>query len=89
MLCTLAAKPTLIEQIRVAQATDSQLERIREEILEGKAPRFVIQEDGTIRLHNQVCVPVAEVLKKKILDKGHNTPYSIHPRGNKLYEDLR
>jgi len=89
MLCTLEAQPTLIEKIQVAQAMDPQLERVREEILVGKTPRFVIHEDGTIRFYNRVCVPVVEALKKKILDEGHNTPYSIHPTGNKLYKDLK
>ena len=89
MLCTLEAQPTLIEEIRVAQATDPQLAQIREEIMVGKAPEFVIHEDDTIRFHNQVCVPVVEALKKKILDEGHNTPHSIHHRGNKLCKDLK
>ena len=65
MLCILEAQPTLIEEIRVTQATNPELEQIREEILVGKAPRFVIHEDGTIQFHNQVCVPVVEEPKKK------------------------
>jgi len=82
-------QPTLIEEIYIAQATDPQLEQIREDILVGKAPRFVIHEDGTIRFHNRVCVSMVEELKKKILDEGHNTPHSIHPGANKLYKDLK
>jgi len=89
ILCTLEAQPTLIEEIRVAQATNPQLERIREEILVGKALGFVIHEDGTIRFLNWVCVLAVEALKKKILDKGYNTPHSIHHGGTKLYKDLR
>ena len=52
----------------------------------GKPFGFVIHEDSTIRFHNRVCVSVVEEHKKKILDEGHNTSYSIHPRGNKLYK---
>jgi len=44
MLYVIEAQPTLIEEIRVAQATDPQLEQIWEEILVGKAPGFVIHE---------------------------------------------
>ena len=36
------------------------------EVPEGKAPGFVIHEDGTLRLHNQVCIPVVDALKEKI-----------------------
>ena len=89
MLCTLEAQPTLIEEIRAAQAVEPQLECIREEIFVGKAPGFIIHEDGTIRFHNWACVPTVDALKKKILDEGHNTPHSIHPGGNKLYKNLR
>ena len=74
MLCTLEAQPTLIVDIRVALATNPQLEQIKEEILLGKAPRFVIHKDGTIRFHNRVCVPAVEAHKKKILNEGHNSP---------------
>ena len=55
----------------------------------GKVPGFVIYEDGTIRFHNRVCAPTVEEFKKKILDEGHNTPYSVHLGGNKLYKDLK
>jgi len=89
MLCTLEAQPTLIEEIRVAQVMGPQLKQIKEETLVGKAPGFLIQEDSTIRFHNQLCVPAVEALKKKILDEGHNTLYSVHLGGNKLYKDLK
>ena len=89
ILYVLEAQPTLIEEICVAHATNPQLERIREKILVGKAPRFVTHEDGTIRFHNRGCVPEVEELKKQNLDKGQNTPYSVHPGVNKLYKDLK
>jgi len=28
-------------------------------------------------------------LKKRILDEGYNTPHSVHPRGNKLWKNLK
>jgi len=48
MFYALEAQLTLIEEIRLAQTTDPQLERIRGEILVGKPPWFIIHEDGTI-----------------------------------------
>jgi len=79
MLYAMEAQPTLIEEIHIAQAIDPRLERIKEEILVGKAPGFMIDKDGTIRFHNWVCLPVVKELKKKILDEGHTTPHSMHP----------
>ena len=55
----------------------------------GKALGFIIHEDGTVRFHNRVCAPAVEALKEKILDKGHSTPHSVRPGGNKLYKDLK
>jgi len=55
------------------------LERIREELLPGKAPRFAIHEDGIVRFHNRVCVLAVEVIKEKNLDEEHNTSHSVHP----------
>ena len=68
---------------------DPKFKQIREEILVGKVPGFIIHKDGTIRFHNQVCVPAVDALKKKILDEGQNTPHLIHHGGNKLYKDLK
>ena len=59
------------------------------EVQEGKALGFVIHEDGTLRFHNRVCVRKLDVLKRNILDEGHNTPHSVHPGGNKLYKGLK
>jgi hypothetical protein len=34
-------------------------------------------------------VPNIEELKDKILQEAHESSYSIHPRGNKMYHDLK
>ena len=44
----------------------------------------MVPYDSTI-----VLVPAVEVLKKKILHEGHNTPHSVHLGGNKLYKNLK
>jgi len=71
-------QPTLIEEIYIAQAMDPQLEGIREEILVGKAPGFVIHAEGKIRFLNRVSALTMTELKKKVLAKPHNTLHSIH-----------
>jgi len=58
-------QPTLIEEICLAQVMDPQVERIREEILMGKAPGFVNHEGSTIRFHKRVCVPRVAKHKKR------------------------
>jgi len=81
VLYALEVQPTLVEEIRAAQATDPQLERIRYEVLTGKAPGFVAHEDGTLRFHNRLCVPSMEDLKRRILDEVHNTSHSVRHGG--------
>jgi hypothetical protein len=34
-------------------------------------------------------VPNVKELKDKILHEAHESTYSIHPRGNKMYQDLK
>jgi hypothetical protein len=34
-------------------------------------------------------VPNVKELKDKILQEAHNFAYSIHPGGNKMYQDLK
>jgi hypothetical protein len=36
-----------------------------------------------------ICVPNVKELKDKILHEAHESVYSIHPGGNKMYHDLK
>jgi hypothetical protein len=37
----------------------------------------------------RICVPNIKELMAKILYEAHESSYSIHPRGNKMYHDLK
>jgi hypothetical protein len=37
----------------------------------------------------RICVPNIKELKDKILREAHESAYSIHPGGNKMYHDLK
>jgi hypothetical protein len=37
----------------------------------------------------RICVPNVKELKDKILREAHESTYSIHPGGNKMYHDLK
>jgi len=47
MLCAMEGQPILVEKIRIAQGTDWQLGKIKEEALGGKALGFIIHGDST------------------------------------------
>ena len=81
--------PTLIERIKIAQSNDPQLQKIRDLINLGSQSEFCIHEDGSLRFGNQLCVPNDLDLKVEILKEAHNTSYTIHPGGTKMYRDLK
>jgi hypothetical protein len=37
----------------------------------------------------RICVPADSELKEVIMKEAHETPYSIHPGGTKMYQDLK
>ena len=78
-----------MEEITEAQNGDLELQKIKSDMKKGKSPEFVIQDDGTLRFRGRICVPDNEALKKRILEEAHNSPFSLHLGGNKLYKDLK
>ena len=86
-LLALTLKPSMVEEIRVNQEGDPELQRIKPNLEKGKFPEFVVHEDGTLRFQNHLCVPRNEKLRKQILEEAHNTRYSVHPGGTKMYRN--
>jgi hypothetical protein len=85
----LTLEPTLLEQIRVAQLTDDELIKIREEVVKGGREDFSISEDGTLKYQNCLCVPKEDNLRKEILTEANQSLYTIHPGSTEMYRDLR
>ena len=50
---------------------------------------FNLGTDGVLKLRNRLVVPKDEGLKKEILDETHHSKYTVHPGGNKMYQDLK
>ena len=83
MASILEMAPTLEEEIRSAQAHDDSLQSYAKQTKD-----FSKDQNGTLRFRGRICVPNQESLKKKILSEAHESSYSIHPGGTKMYEDL-
>ena len=79
----------LEEEVHQAQAGDPSIEGIKRKIKAGKAPGFSVDEQGVVWFGNRICVPNKVELKNLILQEAHDTPYSIHPGGTKMYQDLK
>ncbi|XP_019198961.1 PREDICTED: uncharacterized protein LOC109192714 [Ipomoea nil] len=89
-LYTLRITLSIFDEIRENQPGDVKLERVKAKMIDGRCGPFEIYADGSIRYKRRWCVPMkCEGIKKKIMEEGHCTPYSVHPGGDKLYGDLK
>ena len=88
-LANMRVQPTLIERIIVAQNDDPQLMKIKNSVEAGVQSEFKIHDDGSLRFENRICIPNDSVLKHEILQEAHQTGYTVHPGGTKMYRDLK
>jgi hypothetical protein len=64
------------------------IQEIKQNIKEGKSPGFTEDDQGVLWYKERICVPDIKEIKNHILQEAHDSTYSIHPRGNKMYQDL-
>ncbi|KAK1683383.1 hypothetical protein QYE76_044231 [Lolium multiflorum] len=88
-LATLEVKPTLQDQIKEAQKGHESIEGIKRRMDKEEVAGFSIDEEGVLWYNGRLCVPSIPELKHLIMDEAHNAPYSIHPGGSKMYQDLK
>jgi len=88
-LSELTSQPSKVEELRINWENDPELQGIKQNLVIEKSPGFVAQEDCTLRFQNRICIPKSMELRKQILDEAHNTRYSVHSEGTKMYGDLR
>jgi hypothetical protein len=79
---------SLLQEIRRGQQEDEKLQEIKRNIKEEKSPDFSEDDEGVLWYKGRICVPNVKELKAKILREAHESAYSIHPGGNKMYHDL-
>ena len=85
----LEVEPTLEQEIRKGQLEDEKIKEIAELITIGKAPRFRLDDQGTVWFRKIICVPEIKSIWEMILREAHDSAYSIHPGSTKMYLDLK
>jgi hypothetical protein len=80
---------SLLQEIRRGQLEDKKIQEIKCNIKDEKSPGFTEDDEGVLCYKGMICVPNVKELKDKILREAHESAYSIHPRGNKMYHDLK
>ena len=58
-------------------------------VRDGDKTDFSVKEAGSLYFQNRLSVPDDKELKKKLLFEAHNTVFTMHPRDNKMYQDLK
>jgi hypothetical protein len=79
----------LLQEIRRGQLEDEKVQEIKHNIKEEKSPGFSEDDEGVLWYKGRICVSNVKELKDKILCEAHESAYSINPRGNKMYHDLK
>jgi hypothetical protein len=90
-LFNITLTPTLRAEIIATQKDDEGMGHIKRRMREGDPMVTCFREDaeGTLWFMERLVVIKREALKKRILDEGHTSRYSIHPGSAKMYHDLR
>jgi hypothetical protein len=79
----------LLQEIRKGQVEDEKIQEIKCNIKEEKSPGFLEHGEGVLWYKGRICVPSSKELKDKILHEAHESAYSIHRGGNKMYHYLK
>jgi hypothetical protein len=87
-LANLEVKPSLEDQIKAAQAQDSGVIKIKENIASGVPKCFSVDDHDTVYFGNHLVVPENSDPKRIILQEAHDSSLSIHPGSTKMFRDL-
>jgi hypothetical protein len=80
---------SLLQDIRRGKVEDEKIKEIKHNIMEEKSPRFLEDEQGVLWYKGRICIRNVKELKDKILHEAHESTYSFHLGGNKMYHDLK
>jgi hypothetical protein len=80
---------SLRQEIQKGQVEDGKIQEIKRNIKEEKSPGFLEDDERVLWYKGRIFVPNIKELRDKILQEAHESAYSIHLRGNKMYHDLK
>jgi hypothetical protein len=80
---------SLLQEIHRGQVEDKKIQEIKHDIKEEKLHGFLEDNEGVLWYKGRIYVPNVKEFKDKILCEAHESTYSIHLGGNKMYRDLK
>ena len=79
-----------LKQMKIdAQKDDVKLQERVQLVSNGDKTDYSINDDGGLYYKRRLCVPNVQELKKKLMYESHNTVFTMHPGGNKMYQNLK
>ena len=72
-----------------AQNDDVELQKKVQLVREGVKIDYSVKENGEVYYNNRLCVPNDKEVKNKLLYEARNIVFTMHPRGTKMYQDLK
>ena len=72
-----------------AQKNDIKLQQKIHFVKYGSKTKYSMEEDGGIYHKGGLCVSTDKGVKNKLLHETHNTVFTMHPKGNKMFQDLK
>jgi restriction endonuclease S subunit len=76
------------KRFRKGQVEDEKVQEIKPNIKEERSLGFSEDEEGVLWYNGTIYVSNVKELKDNILREEHESAYSVHPGGNKVYHDL-
>ena len=89
LLAQLRVLLNLKQMIIDTQKNDEELQKKLQMVRDGDKTGVSEKEAGSLYFQNRLCVPDDKELKKKLLFEAHNTVFTMHHGGNKMYQDLK
>ena len=89
LLAQLKAQPVLKKMIVNAQKDDVELQKKVQSVREGVKTDYSVKENREVYYNSRLCVPDDKEVKYKLLYEAHNTVFTMHPGGTKIYQDLK
>lgn len=88
-LFALVISSSLSDRIRIEQQVDEELMSMRKKAEEKGMSEFGLNGNGLLTFKGSICVPIGGGIRQDVLAEAHTAPYSIHPGGTKMYQDLK
>ena len=86
---TLTISSDFLSLVKEKKLMDVSLKGVRELLGSDEAKELALGSDGVLRFRGKVCVPKDVEVRRLILEEGHKSHLSLHPRMTKMYQDLK